>query len=85
MDELKEKFTWDCKEYITSFFGNVGLKKEHLILNTLDKIYTQAQGKFIPGVSFIKEIARICRIIKGDETDYYTLVAIIDMHYNTAE
>ena len=36
-DKRKNVFVWDTKEYLTGFFGTVGLKNEKQIMNSLNR------------------------------------------------
>ena len=55
-NKKKNVFVWDTKEYLTSFFGTVGLKNEKQIIKRLEVIFDYAMSKpHEHGINFLRD------------------------------
>lgn len=55
-NKKKNVFVWDTKEYLTGFFGTVGLKNEKQIIKRLEVIFDYAMSKpHEHGINFLRD------------------------------
>jgi hypothetical protein len=87
-DKRKNVFVWDVKEYLTGFFGTVGLKNEKQIMKRLEVIFDYAMSKPNEhGINFLRDdyefrpqIHTIAKYLNTDDVDM--VYGIIDGLFN---
>lgn len=80
-NKKKNVFVWDTKEYLTSFFGTVGLKNEKQIIKRLEVIFDYAMSKpHEHGINFLTQIHTIAKYLNTNDVD--VVYDIIDGVFN---